>query len=61
LKFSFWELTLISELSIFLQELFLFEENGFFSILSHVVEFLMNQSDLFVRQTVGLSVDKTLD
>jgi hypothetical protein len=31
------------------------------SIVMHVFEFLMNQTDLFVSQSVGLSVDKALD
>jgi len=58
----FWELFNISEWFFFLlQKLFFSMENNSHSIVMHVLEFLMNLSDLLIGQTVGLSVDKALD
>jgi len=39
----------------------LVEENSFFSILSQIVEFMMDQSDLLVSKTISLSIDQTFD
>jgi len=39
----------------------LVEENSFFSILSQIVEFMMDQSDLLVSETISLSIDQTFD
>ena len=55
------ELFDVSKWFLFFQKLLFFLEDYSISIVMHVLEFLMNLSDLCIGQTVGLSIDEALD